>query len=53
MGVKFIYIFALPYEGLITRYSQYGFKRFEPDQEADVRRRKRKPPAVWSGVMAA
>ena len=39
VGVKFIYIFALPYEGLIERYGQYGFKRFEPDQEADLHRR--------------
>lgn len=39
VGVKFIYIFALPFDGLIRRYEQYGFKRFEPDHEADVHRR--------------
>ena len=37
--MKFIYIFALPYEGLIQRYGQYGFKRFEPGHEADLHRR--------------
>ena len=39
VGVKVIYIFALPVEALIHRYIQYGFKRLEPDQEIDVHKR--------------
>lgn len=39
VGVKFIYIFALPFEGLIHRYTQYGFKRFNAVSEAEVHSR--------------
>ena len=39
VGVKAIYIFALPYEGLIQRYTQYGFARLEAVHEAGVHKR--------------
>ena len=39
IGVKVLYIFALPFEGLIQRYVQYGFMRLEAEHEADVHNR--------------
>ena len=39
VGVKAIYLFALPYEELIQRYVQYGFIRLDAEHEADVHRR--------------
>ena len=37
VGVKFIYIFALPFDGL--RYNEYGFKRFDAIHEAELHKR--------------
>ena len=39
VGVKVLYIFALPFEGLIRRYTQYEFMRLEAGHEADVHNR--------------
>jgi len=39
VGVKVIYLFALPFEGLIRRYMQYGFERLETDDETDLHKR--------------
>ena len=39
VGVKVIYLFALPFERLIRRYMQYGFERLESDNEADLHKR--------------
>ena len=39
IGVKFIYLFALPFEGLIQRYGQYGFMRFEAARESEIHKR--------------
>jgi len=39
VGVKVLYIFALPFEGLIRRYTQYEFMRLETGHEADVHKR--------------
>ncbi len=39
IGAKIICIFALPYEGLIRRYTQYGFSRLEAAHEADLHQR--------------
>ena len=39
VGVKVLYIFALPFEGLIRRYTQYEFMRLEAGHEADVHKR--------------
>ena len=39
VGVKVIYLFALPFDGLIRRYSQYGFERLESDDETDLHKR--------------
>ena len=39
IGVKIIYIFALPAEKLIHRYIQYGFARLDPSSEAELHRR--------------
>ena len=33
IGVKLIYIYALPKEKLLHRYEQYQFKRLKPEQE--------------------
>lgn len=39
VGVRIIYIFALPFESLIIRYGKYGFMRLEPAQETELHRR--------------
>ena len=39
VGVKVIYLFALPFERLIRRYEQYGFARLESDDEAELHKR--------------
>ncbi len=39
IGVRMIYIFALPYDKLINRYERYGFKRLPEEQENDLHRR--------------
>ena len=39
VGVKIIYIFALPFEGLIQRYIQYGFTRLEARHEEELHQR--------------
>ncbi len=38
-GVKIICIFALPFEGLIRRYGEYGFMRLEAAHEAELHQR--------------
>ncbi len=39
IGVKVIYLFALPFEGLIRRYERYGFARLESDDETGLHKR--------------
>ena len=39
VGTAIIYIFALPYEELISRYEQYGFFRLESSIEAQINHR--------------
>ena len=39
VGVKMIYIFALPFEGLIRQYGRYGFMRLPTEQEDELHRR--------------
>ena len=39
IGIKILYIFALPYEDLISRYEKYGFSRLDPKLEADLHTR--------------
>ena len=39
IGVKIICIFALPFEGLIRRYTEYGFMRLGATHEADLHQR--------------
>ena len=39
IGVKVLYIFSLPFDGLIKRYAQYRFMRLEAEHEADVHSR--------------
>ena len=39
VGVQIVYIFALPYERLLKRYEQYGFRRLPETEEADLHRR--------------
>ena len=39
VGVKIVYIFALPFEGLIQRYIKYGFTRLEAIHEAELHQR--------------
>ena len=39
VGVKIVYIFALPFEGLIQRYIKYGFTRLEATHEAELHQR--------------
>ncbi|AOZ96071.1 hypothetical protein [Butyrivibrio hungatei] len=36
IGIKFIYIFALPYQALIKRYETYGFARLNKLQERNT-----------------
>ena len=39
IGVKMIYIFSLPIESLMARYSKYGFKRLTSKQEEELHKR--------------
>ena len=39
VGVKIIYIFALPFDGLIRQYGRYGFNRLPAEQEDELHRR--------------
>lgn len=39
IGVKMVYIFALPYESLIKRYSEYGFQSLSDSAESSLHRR--------------
>lgn len=39
VGVRIIYIFALPFESLINRYRDYGFKRSSKSNENQLHRR--------------
>ncbi len=39
IGVKSLYVFALPYDSLITRYEEYGFSRLEEENEKKVHSR--------------
>ncbi len=41
VGVKYIYIFSLPFEPLIQRYEEYGFKRLPKEQEEQLHSRKK------------
>jgi len=39
VGVKMIYIFALPFDRLIRRYEKYGFRRLSGEAEYDLHKR--------------
>lgn len=39
VGVQMVYIFALPYDKLISRYERYGFRRLPEEDENDLHRR--------------
>ncbi len=39
VGVKIIYIFALPFERLIHRYREYGFLRLDSVSEDELHKR--------------
>ena len=39
IGIKLIYIFALPIDSLIERYRDYGFKRLPSKQEDELHKR--------------
>lgn len=39
VGVKIVYIFALPYERLIKRYAEYGFERLQKPYEDELHQR--------------
>ncbi len=39
VGIKMVYIYALPYDKLIGRYMRYGFRRLPEEQENDLHRR--------------
>ena len=39
IGVKMVYLFALPHDRLIGRYQRYGFRRLPEEQENDLHRR--------------
>lgn len=39
IGIKLIYIFALPLDSLIERYREYGFKRLPSKQEDELHKR--------------
>ena len=39
IGIKILYIFALPYDELIARYEKYGFSRLEKELEAELHKR--------------
>ncbi|MBR1598471.1 MAG: hypothetical protein IJ661_06175 [Lachnospiraceae bacterium] len=42
IGIKVVYIFALPYERLINRYQRYGFRRL-PEMEESILHKRLKP----------
>ena len=39
IGIQILYIFALPYDSLINRYMQYGFRFLSDSQEQALHRR--------------
>lgn len=39
IGIKILYIYALPYEELISRYEKYGFSRLAPQYERQLHSR--------------
>ena len=39
IGIKILYIFALPYDELISRYEKYGFSRLDAQYEAELHSR--------------
>lgn len=39
IGIKILYLFALPYEDLIDRYKTYGFSRLEKELEEELHKR--------------
>ena len=39
IGIKILYIFALPYQELISRYEKYGFSRLEEQYEIELHKR--------------
>ena len=39
IGVKMVYIFALPYDSLIKRYSEYGFQSLSDSAESSLHKR--------------
>lgn len=39
IGIKILYIFALPYDALIARYEKYGFSRLDEDNEKKMHSR--------------
>lgn len=39
IGIKMVYIFALPYDRLISRYQRYGFRRLSESDETDLHKR--------------
>ena len=39
IGVKALYLYALPYEELVARYQHYGFARLEEQYEKEIHRR--------------
>lgn len=39
IGAEVLYIFALPFEGLIKQYGRYGFRRLDPKHEAELHKR--------------
>lgn len=39
IGIKIIYLFALPYDDLIVRYNKYGFKRLDGEYEDKIHSR--------------
>ena len=39
LGLKVLYIFALPFESLIDRYKEYGFTRLDDEYEDDLHKR--------------
>lgn len=39
IGIKMVYIFALPYDRLMNRYRRYGFRRLSETEENDLHRR--------------
>jgi len=39
VGVKILYIFALPFDGLIRQYGRYGFMRLSAEHEVELHKR--------------